>query len=173
MISNLKTENLETFSVYKFSIEYPPVCRVEFNPKSRREGGDIVFHFPDKEKIYISWGDLEVAKKRFQTPENQAEEGIKRIMRGRTVNMKESQRVPQEPLKVNTHKAVCNRVKLGEMLPGLFFSKKRIVKREAISVHLHCEDTSRYFVIYSLLSPNAPEDFGTLLFTMARSFKCH
>ena len=169
----MKSENFETFSVYKFSIDYPPVCRVEFNPKSRREGGDIVFHFPDREKIYISWGDLEVAKKRFQTPENQAEEGIKRIMKGRTVYMKESQRVTQESLKVNTHKAVYNRVKLGEMLPGLFFSKKRIVTREALSVHLHCEDSSRYFVIYSLLSQNAPEDFGTLLLAMADSFKCH
>jgi len=169
----LESENFEKFSVYKFSIDYPKVCRVEFNPKSRRESGDIVFHFPDREKLYISWGDLDIAKKRFQTPENQAEQGIKRIMKGRAVNRKESEKVTQDSLEIQMHKAVYNRIKLEEMLPGLFFSKKRIVTREAHSVHLHCEKTSRYFVIYSLLSPNAPEDFGTLLLTMARSFKCH
>ena len=58
----------ETFSVYSFSIDYPPVCRVEFNPKSRREAGDIVFHFPDKEKLFLSWGNLEKAQKKFDDP---------------------------------------------------------------------------------------------------------
>ena len=149
------------------------MCRVEFNPKSRRESGDIVFHFPDREKIYVSWGDLEVAKKKFQTPENQAEHGIKRLMEGRSVSEKESEKVTQDSLKINRHRAAYNRVKLGEVSPGLFMSKKKTVTREAYSVHLHCEDTSRYFVIYSLLSPNAPEDLGELLLTMARSFKCH
>ena len=98
----MQSENFEKFSVYKFSIDYPKVCRVEFNPKSRRESGDIVFHFPDREKVYISWGDLDIAKKRFQTPENQAEQGIKRIMKGRTVNRKESEKVTQDSLEIQT-----------------------------------------------------------------------
>lgn len=169
----MQSENFEKFSVYKFSLDYPKVCRVEFNPKSRREGGDIVFHFPDREKIYISWGDLEVAKKRFGSPQSHAEHGIKKIMKGRGVSEKDSERLKQDSLEVDGHSGVYNRVKLGELIPGLLLSKKRIVTREAHSVHVYCEQSSRYFVIYTLLSPKAPEDFGELLVTMARSFTCH
>jgi hypothetical protein len=169
----LQSENLEKFSVYKFSVDYPSVCRVEFNPKSRREAGDIVFHFPDREKLYISWGDLEKAKTRFQSPQAHAEQGLKTIMKGRGVSEKDSQKETEQSLQINSHTAVYNSVKLGELIPGLFLSKKRIVTRRAYSVHIHCDQSSRYFVIYALVSPNAPEDFGDLLLTMARSFTCH
>jgi hypothetical protein len=169
----LQTSDFEKFSVYRFSIVYPPVCRVEFNPKSRRESGDIVFHFPDREKIYISWGDLTVAKARFQTPQNHAEHNIKTIMKGRNVSGKDSERIAQDSLEINTHTAAYNSIKLGEIPPGVFFSKKRVVIRRAYSVNLFCEESSRYFVIYTLLSPNAPEDFGDLLLAMVRSFTCH
>jgi hypothetical protein len=55
----LEKRNFEKFSVYNFSLDYPPVCRIEFNPKSRHESGDVVFHFPDKEKVFVTWGSLE------------------------------------------------------------------------------------------------------------------
>jgi len=32
-----KESEMERFSVYRFSMNYPPVCRFEFNPKTRRE----------------------------------------------------------------------------------------------------------------------------------------
>jgi hypothetical protein len=169
----LQSENFEKFSVYKFSLDYPNVCRLEFNPKSRREAGDIVFHFPDREKLYVSWGNLEVARKRFKDPQDHAEHGLKTIMRGRGVSEKDSQRETQQSLQINSHDAVYNSVKLGELIPGLFLSKKRIITRRAYSVHVHCDKSNRYFVIYSLVSPNAPEDFGELLLTMARSLTCH
>ena len=86
---------------------------------------------------------------------------------------KDSERGTQQSLQINSHTAVYNSVKLGELIPGLFLSKKRIVTRRAYSVHIHCDQSSRYFVIYSLVSPKAPEDFGELLLTMARSFSCH
>ena len=70
----LDEPEFETFSVYKFSMNYPPICRVEFNPKTRREAGDIVFHFPDPdrpraptEKVFLSWGALDKATKKFPT----------------------------------------------------------------------------------------------------------
>ena len=173
MVISLETQNFESFSVYGFSIDYPPVCRIEFNPKSLREKGDIVFHFPDREKIFISWGDLNALKQRFQTPQKHAEEGIKTIMKGRSVSRKDSRKITQSPVEINTHAAVYNSVKLGELVPGLLMSKNRATTRYAHSVHVHCEKSSRYFVIYSLLSPKAPEDFGELLLAMARSFICH
>ena len=53
----------EPFSAYGFSIQYPMVCRVEFNPKSLRGKGDVVFHFPDREKLFVTWGNLAAALK--------------------------------------------------------------------------------------------------------------
>jgi len=166
----LKNENFETFSVYGFSIEYPQVCRIEFNPKSRRESGDVVFHFPDREKLYLSWGVLEQARKRFPTVEKQAEHGVETLRK--SGNPKNFERVQQDTLNINTHSAIYNHLKLAQPLPGLFSSKKT-TERRSHSCHLQCEDSSRYFVIYSLLSPRGPEDFGELLLTMVHSFKCH
>jgi hypothetical protein len=166
----LKSESYEKFSVYGFSIDYPRVCRVEFNPKSRRESGDIVFHFPDKEKLYLSWGALEKAQKSFQTVEKQAEHGVENLRKGG--NIKNFERVEQDTLNVSKHKAIYNRVKIGQPAPGLFGSKK-MTYRQGYSCHLHCEESSRYFVIYSILSPSGPEDFGELILAIVKSFECH
>ncbi len=166
----MSNEGFENFSVYKFSIDYPAVCRVEFNPKSRREKGDVVFHFPDREKVFLSWGALEAAQKKFQTVEAQAEHSIKTVKKSQ--NVKNLERVKQDTMEVNSHKAAYNRMKLDEM-PAGFFPGKRVTKHEAHSLHLHCENMSRYFVIYTMLSPNAPADFEELFLKMIGSFKCH
>jgi hypothetical protein len=164
-------EGFETFAVYRFSVYYPTVCRVEFNPKSRREAGDIVFHFPDREKLFLSWGKLEDAQKRFPTVEDQAEHSLETIQKSRQV--KGFEKVKQDVLTINSHKAIYSRVKVGEIPAGLFLGKRTAIQRETLSLHLHCEPLSRYFVLYAMTSPNAPEDFEDLFLTMARSFKCH
>ena len=164
-------DNFERFSVYNFSIDYPPVCRVEFNPKSRREAGDIVFHFPDKEKVFLSWGDLEKAEKKFATAEKQAEHSLQVVKK--SGNVKKMEKLSSDSLTLNSHTAAYNRVRLDEQSAGLFPGKKT-VPHEAYSIHLHCDKSSRYFVVYTMLSPRAPEDFGDAIFmVMAKSFKCH
>jgi len=169
VIHLLEDENFENFSAYRLSIDYPNVCRIEFNPKSRREKGDVVFHFPDKEKVFVSWGDLETAQKRFHTVEEQAEHSLKNL--SKTSSVKKFERVSKDTIEMNSHRAVYNRIKLNEMTGGLFGGKA--VPRDGYSVHLHCENSSRYFVIYTILSSNAPQDFGDLFKTMTNSFRCH
>jgi len=166
----LENEDFEKFSVYKFSIEYPSVCRIEFNPKSRREKGDIVFHFPDKEKVFLSWGTLENAQKRFHSVEEQAEHGIKAI--SKSSNVKNCERVTKDSIEVNSHNAAYNHIRLNQTFGGIF-GKGKIVPHDGYSLHVQCEDSSRYFVIYTLLSTNAPADFGDLIKTMIDSFRCH
>jgi len=95
------------FSVYNFSIGYPRECRVEFNPKSRREAGDIIFHFPDREKVLLSWGDLEKAKKKFETAEKQAEHSLQVIKNSR--NVKKAERLWTDILSLNKHRAAVRR----------------------------------------------------------------
>jgi hypothetical protein len=166
----LAKEGFENFSVYNFSVDYPKVCRLEFNSKSTRQKGDIVFHFPDREKIFVSWGALEDAQKRFATVDEQAERSIKAA--GKTAHTKDMERVKQDSMNINSHRAAYNHVKMEETSAG-FISSKGKVKRDVMSLHLHCEPTSRYFVIYAMPTRNAPEDFGDLFLDTARTFECH
>jgi hypothetical protein len=168
--SCLAKEGLDTFSVYGFSIGYPAVCRLEFNPKSRRETGDVVFHFRDREKVFLSWGKLEAAQKKFPTVEEQAKQSLMAVCKSRQV--KGFEKITEDSLKINSHKAAYNRGKVEE-IPASLFAGKATIKHEALSLHLHCEFSSRYFVVCALLSPKAPEDFADLFLDMVRSFKCH
>lgn len=151
-------------------MDYPKVCRIEFNPKSRREKGDIVVHFPDHEKIFLSWGELEDGQKKFATVEEQAERSIKAA--SKSSQTKNIERVKQDSVEINSHRAAYNHVRMEETPRGFFPSKQKI-KRDVMSLHLHCEPLSRYFVIYAMPTRNAPEDFGELFLEMAHTFKCH
>jgi len=166
----LKDGQMERFSVYRFSMDYPAVCRFEFNPKTRREKGDIVIHFPDKEKVFLSWGQLEQVTKKFQTADKFASNSIKSM--GKSRNVSKTDKLDERSLTVNSHEAFYNKVQFHEAPMGLF-GKGRANLRTTCSVHVYCHNSSRYFVIYALLTPNAPEDFDKLFLEMVDSFRCH
>jgi hypothetical protein len=162
---------MEHFSVYRFSMDYPTVCRFEFNPKTKREKGDIVIHFPDKEKVFISWGDLANVTKKYQSANDFANHSIKSMAKSR--NVSKTDRIDEKSLTVNSHQAFYNKVQFHETAAMGFFSKGRTNVRTTCSVHLYCPNSSRYFVVYALLTPNAPEDFDKLFLEMVDSFRCH
>jgi len=168
-MSQAETE-FEQFAIYGFSFDYPRECRVEFNPKSRREAGDIVFHFPDRTKIYVSWGDLERATKKFQSVNEQADHSINALKKSGSVRNLE--RVRQDSISMHTHQASFNHVKLEEVGMG-FFPSKRGTPRDAFSVHMHCEPSTRYFVIYGIFSGELTRRYEETLKSMATSMKCH
>jgi len=153
-----------------FSMDYPKVCRIEFHPKSMKQKGDVVFHFPDREKMFVSWGKLDIAQNKFATVEEQAENSLKAVSKG--AQPKTMERVKQDSMKINSHKAVYNHVRMEETPRGFFPSKQKML-RDVLSIHLHCEPTSRYFVIYANPTRNAPEDFEDLFLDMAHTFECH
>lgn len=167
---SLMEQDFEQFSVYGFSLKYPKDSRVEFNPKSRRNQGDIVFHFPDRVKIFLSWGDLEKASKNFATVEEHADHSLKRIKSAR--NVKSFERVSHDSVGINSHQGSYNRAKFEEVAVG-FFSGKRKSPREARSLHVHCQDSSRFFVVYALLAVGGASDYERVFAKMARSLKCH
>jgi len=166
----LKDGEMEHFSVYRFSMDYPKVCRFEFNPKTRREKGDIVLHFPDKEKVFLSWGVLATVTKKFQTANEFASNSIRSMSKSR--NVSKTDKIDEKRLTVNSHEAFYNKVQFRETAMGLF-SRGPGNLRTTCSVHMFCPKTSRYFVIYALLTPNAPEDFDELFLNMVDSFQCH
>ena len=162
--------DFERFSIYGFSIDYPKDCRLEFNPKSRRDTGDVVFHFPDRMKVFLSWGDLEKAAKNFQTVEQHAEHSLKNIKKSGAV--KNFERISQDSVTIHSHRGAYNRVKLEEIAVG-FLSGKRTVPRESYSVHVHCPNTARYFVVYTMIPGSSNENYEKTVMTMANSLKCH
>jgi len=166
----LENVEFEKFSIYKFSIDYPSVCSIQFNPKSKRAVGDVLFLFPDKEKIYLTWGELEKAQKKFPTANEHADHSLQVLKKSGTIRGLET--ILQDSLTINSHQAAYKRIKLEETASGLLSTKKAI-PHEGHSLHLHCDQSSRYFVIYSMLSSNAPEDFDELFKLMVNSFKCH
>lgn len=166
----LENAAFEKFSMYKFSIDYPEVCSIQFNPKGKRERGDLLFLFPDKEKIYLTWGELERAQTKFPTANDQADHSFAVMKKSGTV--KDVETLSQDSLTINSHQAAYRRVRLEEKAAGLLSANKAI-PHEGHSLHLHCDRTSRYFAIYTMLSSKAPEDFGELFKWMVNSFKCH
>ena len=162
---------MERFSVYRFSMDYPSVCRFEFNPKTKRQRGDIVIHFPDKEKVFVSWGELAGVTSKYPTPDAFANHSIKSMSKSR--NIAKTDRVDAKSMTVNSHEASYNKVQFHESVGMAFFGKGRTNARTTCSVHMYCPRSSRYFVIYALLTPNAPEDFDKLFVEMVDSFRCH
>jgi hypothetical protein len=165
-------DSFETFSIYGFSLDYPEECRVEFNAKSRRESGDVVFHFPDKVdrvRIFLSWGDLEKASKRFHTTEEHAEFSLDAMKKGK--NVKNFERVSRDTLSLHNDRGSVNKVKFDERSVGLIGGKD--IPREAYSLHVHCTKSNRYFVLYTMTPRSSEGRYDRIMDSMSSSFKCH
>ena len=165
-------DSFENFSIYGFSLDYPEESRVEFNAKSRRESGDVVFHLPDKVervRIFLSWGDLEKVSKRFQTPEEHAEFSLDAMKKGK--NVKNFERISRDTLSLHNHSGSVNKVKFDERSVGLTGSKN--IPREAYSLHVHCAKSNRYFVLYTMTPSGSGGRYDKIMDSMRDSFKCH
>ncbi|MGP8128852.1 MAG: hypothetical protein ACLP9D_13735 [Candidatus Bathyarchaeia archaeon] len=165
-------DSYENFSIYGFSLDYPEECRVEFNAKSRRESGDVVFHLPDKTdriRIFLSWGDLEKILKRFQTTEEHAQFSLDAMKKGK--NVKNFERVSRDTLTLHSHKGSLNKVKFDERSVGLIGSKN--IPRTAYSLHVHCDKSNRYFVLYTMTPSSNDGRYDRIMDSMRNSFKCH
>ena len=164
----LNTAHFDKLSMYNFSTVYPSVCRLELNPKSKREGGDIAFHFPDKNKLFVTWGELENARKKFATLEEYAESSITVVKK----TAKKFERETPSSITVNSHNAIYNQTSVSEKPTGLFGGGGHPVKHGTYSVHMYCEKSSRFFVIYALFGVSE-ESFKEVFMKMVNSFRCH
>jgi hypothetical protein len=158
----------ERLAVYGFGIDYPADCVVEFNPKSDRNAGDVAFKSPNGYKIYVSWGELKKVEK-FQDVEAHADYSVDRIRGSREANVIDAQR---ESTKVNGHDAALSRVKLDLIKRGLFFNKTRTAQ-DVLSLHIHCANSSRYFVIYGPGRPDQAASQSEAVSRMIETFTCH
>jgi len=78
--------------------------------------------------------------------------------------------VELKEMDVNGHPALYNHVKIEVPRRGLF-GKAR--EQEVRSVHLHCEKSGRYFVIYATSNETNSEQQGRTIQEIIDSLRCH
>jgi len=162
--------DFENFSMYGFTIDYPDACRVEFNSKSRRESGDVSFRFPDNVKIFLSWGELEKVSKRFGSAEEHANYSLDAMAKGK--NVKNFARVSRDTMPLHSHKTSVNKVSFDEKAMK-FLGRGRDLPREAYSLHVHCDKSNRYFVLYTMAPVDGDAKYERIMESMRESFNCH
>lgn len=159
----------EVFSVYGFRIRIPDDWRVEFNPKGNRVKGDVAFHSPKRNRIFLSWGPLEEATKRFRSIEEQRDWGVEQISKSR--NIRKASVADSRTIQVSGHRALMTRVKASS---GGGFLSSRQPDRTVSSMYLYCPNKSRYYILYSSLGhPEEYPDFPSLFDRVAQSMVCH
>ena len=163
--------NFERFSMYSISVDYPNDSRVEFNSKGRRETGDVAFHLPEKVRIFLSWGELGKVAKSFHSVQEHAEFSLNAMKKGK--NVRNFEGLSKDSVPVNTHNGALTKVRFEEMMAGLPFAGKKAFQREAYSLHVHCEESKRYFVLYTMAPSDPQAKYSSIMSAMVESFKCH
>jgi len=164
-------ENKEAFALYGFKLWIPEDWRVEVNPKAARDRGDVVFHSPRRNRIYISWGPLEEGEKRFRTLDEHRDSSIE--------NMKKSREVRSISITESREGHICGHRALTTRVTAFtgrsrVFTRKQPVPKDMNSVHFYCPERSRYYVVYSLLNSQGEyPNFSDLFDKVVQSVKCH
>jgi hypothetical protein len=159
----------EKFAMYGFEVKIPSDWRVEVNPKSTREKGDVAFHSKLGNRFFLTWGNLANVEGRFKSLEEHRDKNVKQIRSGpdvKNVNVTDSHEE-----QILGHKALFSHV-TADVKAGMF--SRGSYEREMWSIHLYCPDRSRYYVVYSLLrDPKEYGDFAGVFNSMGRSLRCH
>jgi len=160
----------ETFAAYGLALDIPDDWRIEFNPKSTREKGDVAFHSPKRNVFFVSWGKLEEAQHRFKTLEEQRDESAKRVRRNPNVKMADIEVSSRE--EVSGHEALLS--KMVAQRRRAFMSRSEDPAHDIWLLHLHCPQSSRYYVVYwDIRDVEEYPDAGEMFRTIAHSVVCH
>jgi len=169
MFVRVKQLAKEKFAVYGFQLEILPDWRVEMNPKTTREKGDVVFHSQKGNRFFVSWGALDEATKRFHSLEEHRDKSVNQIKRGPDVNSIEVSDQREEI--ICGHKALITHVS-ATIKSG--FVSKNVAQRDIWSIHLYCPNTSRYYVIYSMQRDSEEyPNFSGVFHSFTKTFVCH
>ena len=158
----------ERLEAYGFGVDYPSDCVIELDPKSKRSEGDIALKSPSGYKLFLSWGDLEKVKK-LNGVDAHADYSVDRIKGGRETKVRD---VRKDSMVVNGHRSAFREVDLETLRRGTFLHTSTI-REHVRSLHVHCDVTGRYFVIYGPVSPDKSEEQGEVLSRMVKAFVCH
>lgn len=158
----------ELLALYGFSANCPNNARLEFNPKARREKGDLVLHLEEGFKVFLSWGSLQEARRRYISAAAQASGSIERSIRSTRARLEGTPETKN--LKIQGHEAVYTHARMSAVQGG--FGSRRVVQ-DSHSMHLHCEDSKRYYVVYAFVRPDQSEQLRKVFEPIVSSLNCH
>ncbi len=146
----------------------PADWRIEMDPKTTRSKGNVAFHTPLKNLFYVSWGPLEEATRRFKSLEEQRDHSISQVTKGPDV--KSHTVTDQKEERVGGHRVLFSHVE-SELKGGLL--GKSAGRRHIWSAHFYCEESKRFYVIYTLVKDRTEfEDHGAVFSSLVKSFAC-
>jgi hypothetical protein len=158
----------EKFSLYGFEVMIPTDWQVELNPKSSRIKGDVAFKSQKGNRVFVSWGSLEEAK-RFKTLEEHRDRSLKQVKKGSDVKSADVSDLRET--QICGHRALVSHVS-AEIRIGMM--GRSTVGRDIWSIHLHCPNTSRYYVLFSMeRNPAEFEDMSAVFDSFAKTMVCH
>ena len=160
----------ELLAMYGFSANYPNNARLELNPKTRREKGDVVFHLEEGFKVFLSWGNLEDARKRYATAAAQASASIERSVKSTRAKLDGTPEMKN--LKIQGHDATYTHARMFVERGGFPFGSRRVTQ-DSHSMHLQCDESGRYYVLYAFARPETSEQVGKIIEPIMLSLKCH
>ena len=123
---------------------------------------------PNGYKLFLSWGELKKVEK-LRGVDGHADYSIQKIKGSREALVKD---VRRESTRVNGHNASFSDIKLEVLRRGLFFNTTK-TPQVVLSLHVHCDASSRYFVIYSPASSDKSQEQAEVVSRMVKSFVCH
>jgi len=158
---------MDTLRIYGFSFRFPMSAKLEFNPKFTRADGDVAVKSPGKANVFVSWGDLEKVVKKAPTIEDHAKFSLDRVRKSVQGKMTP---IETKQVQVCGHDALFNHVRIEVPKRGLF-GKGPL--QDVRSVHLHCDPTQRFFVIYSTATEANDEALSKTMQGIVDSLQCH
>ena len=168
--SKVAQPKYELLAMYGFSANYPNTARLELNPKTRRHKGDVVLHLEQGHKIFLSWGSLEDARKRYATAAAQASASIQRSVKSARAKLDGTPET--KSLKVQGHDAAYTHARMFVERGGFPFGSRRVTQ-DSYSMHLQCDDSGRYYVVYAFARPETSDQVGKIIEPIMLSLKCH
>ena len=164
-VSAMKSEK---FAVYGFEIKIPSDWRVELNPKCSRQKGDVAFQSQKGNRVFVSWGPLEEAK-RFNTLEEHRDSSLNQVKKGSDV--KSFGVSDLKEIQICGHRALVSHFS-AEIRVGMM--GRNTSGRDIWSIHFHCPNLSRYYVLFSMeRDPAEFEDMASIFDSFSETIICH
>lgn len=160
--------NQERFALYGLEIMMPSDWRVELNQKATRESADIVFQSQKGNRVFVSWGPLSKAG-RFKTLEEHRDNSINQLRKG--AEIKSLNVSDLKEMQIMGHRALVTHVTT-EVRTSML--GRGTASREIWSVHFHCPELSRYYVMFSMERDHEEfGDMGAVFESFVESTSCH
>jgi len=169
MSESQEREGRDTLRIYGMSFDFPTSQRLEFDPKFTREEGSVAVKSPTKSVVFVTWGELRKVVKKLPTPREHSKYSMERAASSSRGKLKQ---VEQRDVKINGHPAAYSRAVV-EVPRGMLGPQRP--NQEIVSVHFHCDRSSRYYVIYTSSNWGGPgaEGRDDVFRAVTETFRCH